>query len=258
VAQAATGLRARGTGRLVRLSDGGEVATRAVILAMGVAWRRLGVPALEALNGAGVFYGAAGSEARAVRGEDVFVVGAGNSAGQAAVHLAGYAASVTIVTIDGRLGEFMSDYLVREIEATPSIAVVLHTEVVDGHGRQRLEGLTLRDRHTGATRSVPTSALFVLIGGEPRTDWLEGAVERDERGYVLTGRDLGGPAGPAPAGWPLARPPLPLETSLPGVFAAGDVRYRSVKRVASAVGEGSIAVQQVHEYLADLRDRAGG
>src|SRR5215213_7878519 len=146
LAQAATGLRADGPDRVVRLSGGGEVTTRAVILATGVAWRRLGVPALEALNGAGVFYGAAGSEARAMRGEDVYVVGAGNSAGQAAVHLAGYAASVTIVTIDERLGEFMSDYLVRKVQATPNISVVLHTEVVDGHGRQRLEGLTLPDR----------------------------------------------------------------------------------------------------------------
>ncbi|HEU4398910.1 MAG TPA: FAD-dependent oxidoreductase [Actinomycetota bacterium] len=250
LAQAATGLRARGRDRLVRLSDGGEVATRAVILAMGVAWRRLGVPALEALNGAGVFYGSTGGEARALRGEDVFVVGAGNSAGQAAIHLSAYAASVTIVTIDERLGEFMSDYLVRKVEATPNIAVLLHTEVVDGHGRQRLEGLTLRDRHTGATREVPASAMFVLIGAEPRTDWLDGVVERDERGYLLTGRDLLRDGRPPPS-WPLERPPLLLETSLPGVFAAGDVRYRSVKRVASAVGEGSIAVQLVQEYLAE-------
>jgi thioredoxin reductase (NADPH) len=257
LAQAATGLRTRGHLRLVRLSDGGEVATRAVILAMGVAWRRLGVPSLEALNGAGVFYGSSGSEARALRGEDVFVVGAGNSAGQAAIHLSAYAASVTIVTIDERLGEFMSDYLVRKVEATPNIAVVLHTEVVDGHGRQRLEGLTLRDRHTGVTREVPASAMFILIGAEPRTDWLEGTVERDERGYLLTGRDLTGADGRPPPGWPLERQPLPLETSLPGVFAVGDVRYRSVKRVASAVGEGSIAVQLVHEYLADAQDPPG-
>jgi thioredoxin reductase (NADPH) len=255
LAQAATRLRASGHGRVVRLSHGGEVAARAVILATGVAWRRLGVPALEALNGAGVFYGAAGSEARAMRGEDVYVVGAGNSAGQAAVHLAGYAASVTIVTIDERLGEFMSDYLVQKVQATPNIAVVLHTEVVDGHGRQRLEGLTLRDRHTGATRTVRASAMFVLIGAEPRTDWLDGVVQRDERGYVLTGRDLR--AGNGPLGWPLERQPLSLETSLPGVFAAGDVRYRSIKRVASAVGEGSIAVQLVHEYLADPQEVAG-
>jgi thioredoxin reductase (NADPH) len=257
LARAATGLRAAGPDRVVRLSGGGEVTARAVILATGVAWRRLGVPALEALNGAGVFYGAAGSEARAMRGEDVFVVGAGNSAGQAAVHLSAYAASVTIVTIDERLGEFMSDYLVQEVQATPNIAVVLHTEVVDGHGRQRLEGLTLRDRHGGATRTVAASALFVLIGAEPRTDWLEGVVERDERGYVLSGRDLLGADGRARAGWPLERPPLLLETSLPGVFAVGDVRYRSVKRVASAVGEGSIAVQLVHEYLAEPSGPAG-
>jgi thioredoxin reductase (NADPH) len=250
LAQAATGLRASGDDRLVRLSDGSEIATRAVILATGVAWRRLGVPALEALNGAGVFYGAAGSEARAMRGEDVYVIGAGNSAGQAAIHLSVYAASVTIVTIDERLGEFMSDYLVQKVEATPNIAVVLHTEVVDGHGHGRLEGLTLRDRHTGATRTVPASAMFVLIGAEPRTDWLDGVVGRDERGYVLTGPDLDR--------WPLERPPLPLETSLPGVFAAGDVRYRSIKRVASAAGEGSIAVQLVHQYLADAQGPGGG
>jgi thioredoxin reductase (NADPH) len=248
LAQAATGLRAVGRRRVVRLSDGTEVGTRAVILATGVAWRRLGVPALEALNGSGVFYGAAGSEARAMRGERVFVVGAGNSAGQAAVHLSTYAASVTIVTIDERLGDFMSDYLVRKVQATPNITVVLHTEVVDGHGRQRLEGLTLRDRHTGATRTVAASAVFILIGAEPRTDWLDGVVERDERGYVLTGRDLLRDGRPPPS-WPLERPPLLLETSIPGVFAAGDVRHRSVKRVASAVGEGAVAVQLVHQYL---------
>jgi len=257
LAQSATGLRASGNDRLVRLSDGAEVVAKVVILATGVAWRRLGVPSLEALNGAGVFYGAAGSEARAMRGEDVFVVGAGNSAGQAAVHLSAYAASVTIVTIDQRLGEFMSDYLVQKVRATPNITVVLNTEVVEGHGRQRLEGLTLRDRRTGATRTVTASAVFVLIGAEPRTDWLEGVVERDERGYVLTGRDLQGD-GRLQGGWPLERPPLSLETSLPGVFAAGDVRYRSIKRVASAVGEGSVAIQLVHEYLADLQGRAGG
>jgi thioredoxin reductase (NADPH) len=151
----------------------------------------------------------------------------------------------------------MSDYLVQKVQATPNISMLLHTEVVDGHGRQRLEGLTLRDRHTGSTRTVPTSAMFILIGAEPRTDWLDGVVERDERGYVLTGRDLRRD-GRLAGGWPLERPPLSLETSLPGVFAAGDVRYRSIKRVASAVGEGSIAVQLVHEYLADLEEPAGG
>jgi thioredoxin reductase (NADPH) len=249
LAQAATGLEARGSDRMVRLSDGGEVAARAVILATGVAWRRLGVPALEALAGSGVFYGAAGTEARAVRGEDVFVVGAGNSAGQAALHLARFAASVTIVAVERDLGERMSDYLVQQIEATPNVTRRMRHEVVDGHGRGRLEGLTLRDRDSGETTAVDASAVFVLIGAEPRTDWLQGVVERDERGYVLTGRDLV-EGGRPPTGWPLQRAPLLLETSLPGVFAAGDVRYRSVKRVASAVGEGAIAVQLVHEYLA--------
>jgi thioredoxin reductase (NADPH) len=250
LAQGATGLAARGRDRVVHFSDGGEVAARAVILATGVDWRRLGVPALEALAGSGVFYGAAGTEAMAVRGEDVFVVGAGNSAGQAALHLARYAASVTIVAIEHDLDERMSDYLVQQLLATPNVALRMHHEVVDGRGRGRLEGLTLRDRDSGATEEVDASAVFVLIGAEPRTDWLDGVVARDERGYVLTGRDVveGGRPG---ARWPLERPPLLLETSLPGVFAAGDVRYRSVKRVASAVGEGAIAVQLVHEYLAE-------
>jgi thioredoxin reductase (NADPH) len=243
LAQAATRLTVRGPDRVVRLSDGGEVAARAVILATGVAWRRLGVPALEALAGSGVFYGAAGTEARALRGEHAFVVGAGNSAGQAALHLARSAASVTIVAIEHDLGERMSDYLVQQILATPNIARRMHHEVIDGHGRRRLEGLTIRDRDSGATQAVDASAVFVLIGAEPRTEWLDGVVERDQRGYVLTGRDL--------AGWPLERAPMLLETSLPGVFAAGDVRDRSVKRVASAVGEGAIAVQLVHEYLAE-------
>jgi thioredoxin reductase (NADPH) len=249
-AQAATGLGVRGDERLVRLSDGSEVAARAVVVATGAAWRRLRVPGLEALHGAGVFYGAAGAEARALQGAAVFVVGAGNSAGQTALHLARYAASVTIVAIEDHLGEHMSDYLVQELGRTPNVAVRLRTEVVDGHGRARLEGLTLRERGSGATSAVPAAALFVLIGAEPRTAWLDGTVERDERGYLLTGRDLLR-AGTPPPGWPVDRPPLHLETSVPGVFAAGDVRYRSVKRVASAVGDGATAVQLVHEYLAE-------
>src|SRR6266511_832923 len=184
--QAATALRACGPDRLLRLSRGAEVTARAAIFATGVAWRRLGVPSLEALHGAGVFYGAAGAEARAVEGEDVFVVGAGNSAGQAAIHLARHAASVTILALEDALGTSMSDYLVKEIEATPNIAVRLRTQVVDGHGRGRLEGITLVDGQNGATESVPAAALFVLIGAEPHTWWLDGIVERDDRGYVVT------------------------------------------------------------------------
>jgi thioredoxin reductase (NADPH) len=248
LAQRATGLRADGRRRLVRLSDGTEVAAEAVVVASGVSWRRLGVPRLEALVGAGVFYGAAGAEARAMEGQDVYVVGAGNSAGQAALHLAKYAASVTLVVRGTDLGTRMSDYLVQEIGQAPNVAVRLGTQVADGLGGWRLEGLVLRGCADGATEEVPAAALFVMIGAEPRTDWLDGVVERDDQGYILTGHDLLGPGG-LPAGWPHRRPPLLLETSIPGVFAAGDVRHRSVKRVASAVGEGAVAVQLVHQYL---------
>jgi thioredoxin reductase (NADPH) len=234
----------------VRLSDSSEIAAAAVVIASGVSWRRLGVPRLEALLGAGVFYGAAGAEARAMEGHDVYVVGAGNSAGQASLHLARYAASVTILVRGEALGRSMADYLVQQIERAPNITVRLHIEVVGGQGGRRLEGLSLRDRRSSATQDVPAVALFVMIGAEPHTEWLAGAVERDDRGYILTGHDLLR-AGRPPPGWPQHRPPLLLETSIPGVFAAGDVRYRSVKRVASAVGEGAVAVQLVHEYLSE-------
>ena len=246
LAQRATGLRADGRRRLLRLSDGGEVGADAVVVASGVSWRRLGVPRLEALVGAGVFYGAAGAEARAMDGQDVFVVGAGNSAGQTALHLARYAASVTLLVRGPDLASRMADYLIRELEEAPNVAVRLRTQVADGLGGLRLEGLALRDAD-GSVEEVPAAALFVMIGGEPRTDWLAG-VARDDRGYILTGHDLLRD-GRTPSGWPLERPPLLLETSIPGVFAAGDVRHRSVKRVASAVGEGSVAVQLVHQYL---------
>ena len=244
----AAGLAARGPERVVRIADGSQVAARAVIIATGVTWRRLGVPALEALVGAGVFYGAAGGEARAMAGKHVVVVGAGNSAGQAALHLARYAESVTMAVRGPGLRASMSEYLVTEIGKTANIAVRPGTEVIDGAGHAGLQTLTLRDRASGVIEVVAASALFVMIGAEPRTGWLEGSVERDRQGFILTGRDLY-QAGQPPVGWPLERPPLLLETSMPGVFAVGDVRHRSVKRVASAVGEGAIAIQLLHEYL---------
>jgi len=241
------GLAAEGPERVVRLAGGGQVTARAVVIATGVTWRRLGVPSLEALVGAGVFYGAAGAEAQAMAGHDVYVIGAGNSAGQAALHLAKYAASVTMVVRGAGLSATMSAYLVTEISKTANIAVRADTEVTGGEGQCSLERLTLRQRRTGATETVPAAALFVLIGAEPRTGWLAGTVQRDGQGFILTGRDLGD--GRANDGWPLDRAPLLLETSMPGVFAAGDVRHRSIKRVASAVGEGATAIQLVHEYL---------
>jgi thioredoxin reductase (NADPH) len=247
----AVGLRSVGPDRVVALGDGGEATSRAVILATGVSWRRLGVPSLDGLVGAGVFYGAAASEARAVRGREVYVVGGANSAGQAAVHLARYAARVVMLVRGASLGEAMSDYLVRETQAAPNIVVRYSTEAVDGRGDGHLTALTLKDRTTGTTQTVPATALFILIGAEPHTDWLPETIARDRWGFLLTGSDLLQDGRP-PAGWPLDRPPMPLETSLPGVFAVGDVRHGSTKRVASAVGEGSIAIRLIHEYLSQL------
>ena len=247
-AQRAAALDCRGAERLVQLTDGHRISAQAVILAPGIAWRRLGVPRLEALVGSGVFYGAAGAEALAMAGQDVFVVGAGNSGGQAALHLARHARQVTMLVRGDSLARSMSDYLIREIEATGNIAVCLHTEVTDGHGEGHLDRLTVHDKRRGQTWEVPANALFVLIGGEPRTQWLPGAVQM-EWGYIRTGRDV--TRDEAGLGrWPLDRAPLPLETSVPGVFAIGDARYRSIKRVASAVGDGATAVRLVQEYLA--------
>jgi thioredoxin reductase (NADPH) len=245
--QPTAGLTRQGGGCVVHLADGRQIAADAVIVAPGIAWRRLGVPRLEALIGSGVFYGAAGSEARAMEGRDVYVVGAGNSAGQSALFLAWYARQVTMLVRGDSLARSMSDYLTREIEVTSNITVYLHTEITDGHGSDHLESLTLRDRLHDRTEQVPAAALFVLIGGEPRTQWLPEAIQLNG-GYILTGRDVVRD-GAHPSRWPLDRPPLPLETSMPGVFAAGDARYRSIKRVASAVGDGATAVRLVHEYL---------
>ena len=238
----------QGDQHVVRLVDGHQIRARAVIAAPGIAWRRLGVPRLEALLGSGVFYGSAGSEAQAMQGRDVFVVGAGNSAGQAALYLARYARQLTMLVRGDSLARSMSDYLVREIDVTPNIRVRLNTEVAEGHGSDHLDALTLHDRLHDQTEQIPAAALFVLIGGEPRTQWLPKAIQLKD-GYILTGRDVVR-VGAHPSRWPLDRAPLPLETSIPGVFAAGDARYGSMKRVASAVGDGAAAVRLAHEYLA--------
>ena len=242
-----TGVRADGHDRVVTLQDGSQITSRAVVIATGVSYRRLPVPALEALIGSGVFYGAAASEAQALTGENVFVVGGANSAGQAAVHLAKYAAQVTLLVRAGTLAQTMSDYLIRIIGAASNITVRYQTEVVDGAGDDRLTSLVIKNRASGVTETLPAGALFVLIGAQPHTSWLPDAIQRDQAGFIITGTDL---FASTPTRWPLARAPLPYETTLPGVFAVGDVRHGSTKRVASAVGEGSVAVRQVHEYLA--------
>jgi thioredoxin reductase (NADPH) len=239
---------------VVALSDGTEVAGRAVVIATGASYLRLGVPALEALSGTGVFYGAAVSEAQAMKGEEVYVVGGGNSAGQAAMHLSKYASRVTLLVRSGSLAASLSDYLMEQIGATENVEVRLNTRVTGGGGEGRLERLVLEDSLSGLTETVPAAALFVLIGARPHTEWLPREIERDEKGFVVTDRDLlplvdGRPPGRPYTGRPLERPTLPLETSLPGVFAAGDARHRSVKRVAPAVGEGSVAINSIREYL---------
>jgi thioredoxin reductase (NADPH) len=242
--QPATGLDREGDRHVVHIADLPSVKARAVILATGSTYRSLGVPALEELTGAGVFYGGPVSEAPAMAGKEAFVVGGANSAGQAALHLARYARRVTVVARAQSLLAGMSHYLVRELEATPNVEVRLATAVVGGGGDGHLQQLVLRQAGAAGDETVSADGLFVLIGSRPHTEWLPPDMARDSRGFLLTGAEISD--GDA---WPLRRRPLLFETSLPGVFAAGDVRHGSVKRVASAVGEGSIAIQLVHQYF---------
>ena len=248
LARDVVGFQERGPVRAVLLEGGGEIEARALLITTGVSYRRLEAEGLTPLGSRGVNYGATASEAAQCADEDVYVVGAANSAGQAALNLARYARKVVLVVRGERLEDSMSHYLVSRILAADNIEVRLRTQVVGARGEGHLEHLSLCDRATDTVEEVATSWLFVFIGAAPRTDWLGDVVARDAKGFVLTGQELVD----AGVAWPLGRPPFVLETSVPGVFAAGDVRLDSMKRVASAVGEGAMAVHGVHRYLASV------
>jgi thioredoxin reductase (NADPH) len=237
-----------GSARRVTFEDGTSIDAHTVILATGVSYRRLEAPGLDDMTGRGVYYGSALTEASACLGQDVYIVGGANSAGQAAVYLSRHAQSVTILVRGASLDQSMSYYLIRQIADIPNISVRTCTEVIEAKGSDHLESLTLRNTATGTSETVEAQLLFLFIGAAPLTDWLEGVVVRDSLGFVVAGPDLS-VAGERPRGWELDRLPYHLETSVPGVFVAGDARAESAKRVASAVGEGALAVMLVHRYL---------
>jgi thioredoxin reductase (NADPH) len=252
--QEATGLRLVEPYRVITLADGTELSCHALIIATGVTYRQLDAPGVNELVGAGVYYGAAASEAPDYRGLDVFVVGGANSAGQAAMYFSTYCRTVTVLVRGSSLQESMSQYLQDQIAATANIHVRTRVGVVGATGVSSLEAITIHDANGGADETVPASALFIFIGAEPRTDWVAGVLLRDAQGYILTGPDLPRPpASSRPEGWPLDRDPFLLEANMPGVFVAGDVRHGSIKRVASAVGEGAMAVQLVHQFRRTTR-----
>jgi thioredoxin reductase (NADPH) len=236
--------------RTVKLSTGQQLVGHSVVIASGVQWRRLNIPGMDRLAGAGVYYGAANTEAASCKDEDVYIVGGANSAGQAAVHFSQYARSVNMLVRADSLSHSMSHYLIERIETMPNIKVETRSEVTEVHGDERLTGLTVRHCDTNTTEHREAGALFIFIGAEPRTDWLNGIVCRDGKGFILTGQNLL-QDGKRPPGWTLDRDPALLETNVPGVFAVGDVRYGAVRRVANSVGEGSIVLYFVHQYLAN-------
>jgi thioredoxin reductase (NADPH) len=248
VTRRATGLHRDGLERRVTLDDGTELVSHTVLVAIGVSFRWLEAPGCASLVGSGVYYGAATAEASACRDEDVYVLGGGNAAGQAALFLSRFARSVHILTLGASLDETMSRYLVERIERTPNISVHPHTTVAEAGGNEHVEWLVLTDVRSGETRRVPARALFVFIGAAPRSEWLADTLERDDQGFLLSGYDYlcGGPAD-----WSLERRPFELETCVPGVFVAGDVRKGSVKRLTAAAGEGAMAIQLIHRYLGE-------
>ncbi len=236
---------------MIKLADGNEISCHALMIASGVQWRRLDAPGIDRLQGAGVYYGGGATEALACKGEIIYVIGGANSAGQAAMNFARYAERVVMVVRGDSLASTMSQYLIEQIKETPNIRVWPHASVVEVHGNTRLEEISVLCSDTNTVERVPASSIFIFIGALPRTDWLGDLVERDERGFILTGSDLIHD-GQRPKGWTLDRDPFLLETNIPGIFAVGDVRHGSVKRVASSVGEGSVAVQFIHQYLSKV------
>lgn len=249
--QQAVSARTEGPYRIIKLLDGTEVSCHAMLIATGVQWRKLDVPGIDNLQGAGVYYGAGSTEATSCRDETVYIIGGANSAGQAAMNFSRFAKRVIMLVRGTSLAATMSKYLIDDIANTPNIEVQTQSQVVAVHGQNRLESISISCAKTGTVEAVPASSLFVFIGAEPRTEWLDGFVKRDAKGFILTGADLL-QDGKSPQGWPAGRTPGLLETSVPGAFAVGDVRHGSIKRVASSVGEGSIAVQFVHQYLASM------
>ncbi|HLK08846.1 MAG TPA: FAD-dependent oxidoreductase [Candidatus Angelobacter sp.] len=251
LSQEAVGVRTEGSYRIIKLADGNEISCHALMVATGVQWRRLETPGIDRLQGAGIYYGGGSTEALSCKGETVYVVGGANSAGQAAMNFARYADRVVILVRGSSLASTMSQYLIDQIQRTPNIQLWTHASVIEAHGEVHLEEISVLCSDTNKTERVPASAMFIFIGALPRTDWLGSLVERDDRGFILTGPDLIWD-GKRPKGWTLDRDPFLLETNIPGLFAVGDVRHGSVKRVASGVGEGSVAVQFIHQYLSKV------
>jgi thioredoxin reductase (NADPH) len=249
--QEVSAVRAEDPYRIVTLADGTEISCHALIITTGVSYRKLDVPGVDHLTGRGIYYGAAQTEALSCKGEDVFIVGGANSAGQAAMFFSKQAGRVFILCRGSDLRKSMSDYLVRQIEDRDNIEVLVDTGVVSVEGEDHLERITAKNTATGETETATAHSLFIFIGAAPQTEWLDGVIERDERGFILSGPDLI-QGGKRPKGWRPDRDPFLLETSVPGIFVAGDVRHGSVKRCASAVGEGAIAIQFIHQYLREV------